>query len=146
METRTIGPAEVAQMLAEQKDARTKRLAAGIPALERLIKVGLRDTGQSQVCGRFLIGLYNGPKYPFDLTELRRLDNELLEDCLSVLRMDANPVKEVHRLIDDGETIFHRLRMDWATRSEAEQWPDEDRAEWFSMRKKRVDDGQDHEV
>lgn len=136
METRTIGPAEVAQMLAEQKEARTKRLAAGIPALERLIKVGLCDTGQSHVCGRFLLGLYNGPKYPFDLTELRRLDNELLEDCLSVLRMDANPVKEVHKMIDDGDTIFRRLRMDWTTRSEIEQWPDEDRTEWFSLYKR----------
>lgn len=143
METRTIGPAELAQMLAEQKEARTERLAAGIPALERLIKVGMRDTGQSHVCGRFLLGLYNGPKYPFDLTELRRLDNELLEDCLSVLRMDANPVKEVHQLINDGDTIFRRLRMDWATRSEAEQWPHEDRAVWFSMRKNTELDGQE---
>jgi hypothetical protein len=145
METRTIGPAEFAQMLAEQKESRTKRLAAGIPALERLIKVAMHDTGQSQVCGRFLLGLYNGPKYPFDLTELRRLDNELLEDCLSVLRMDANPVKEVHRLIDDGDTIFRRLRMDWSTRSEAEQWPDEDRAEWFSLYKRSEPNRQEFE-
>lgn len=136
METRTIGAAELAEMLAEQKEARTKRLAAGIPALDRLVKVALHDTGQSQVCGRFLLGLYNGPRYLFDLTELRRLDNELVEDCLSVLRMDANPVKEVHQLIDNGDTIFRRLRMNWATRDEAEQWPDEDRAEWFSLRRK----------
>jgi hypothetical protein len=133
MEMRTIGTAEFAKMLSDQKEARTKRLAAGIPALERLIEVGLRDTGQSEVCGRFLLGLYNGPKYLFDLTELRRLDIELMEDCLSVLRMDANPVKEVHELITDGHAIFRRLRMDWATRSEVEQWPDEDRAEWFSL-------------
>ncbi|MCY1426092.1 hypothetical protein D9M71_419030 [compost metagenome] len=134
METKTFGPAELAQMLAEQKAARTQRLEAGIPALDRLVAVAQRDTGQSEVCGRFLLGVYNGPFYRFDLTELRRLDNELLEDCLAVLRMDANPVKEVHRLIDDGDSVFRQLRMFWATSAEVANWPEEDKSEWQSYR------------
>lgn len=145
METRTIGPTELAQMLSDQKEARTKRLAAGIPALERLIEVAKHDTGQSEVCGRFLLGLYNGPKYQFDLTEFRRLDTELMEDCLSVLRMDANPVKEVHRLIDDGDRVFRRLRMDWATRSEVANWSEEDRAEWLSLYRRSESNRQEDE-
>lgn len=129
METKTIGAAEVAQMI-EAENAKVKEcLAAGIPAVIRLVKVAQSDTGQSQVCGRFLLGLYDGPCYRFDLTDLRRLDSALVDDCLAVLRMDANPVREVHRLIDDGDAVFRRLRMSWASDDEAADWPEEERAE-----------------
>lgn len=130
METRTIGAAEVAEKIEAENAKLRERLAAGIPALIRLVKVALSDTGQSQVCGRFLLGLYNGPCYRFDLTDLRRLDSTLFDDCLAVLRMDANPVREVHRLIDDGDAVFHRLRMYWATEDEASDWPQDERNEW----------------
>jgi hypothetical protein len=145
METNTIGPAELARMLAEQNEDQAKKLAAGVPALERLINVASHDTGQSHVCGRFLLGLYNGPEYPFVLTEMRRLDNELIEDCLTVLRMDADSVNEVHQLIPDGVAIFRRLRMAWTTRREVEQWSEEDRAEWLSLYKRSGPDGQEDE-
>jgi hypothetical protein len=80
-----------------------------------------------------LLGLYNGPYYRFDLTELRRLDNELLEDCLALLRMDATPVKEVHQLIEDGDAVFRSLRMSWATSCEVANWEEDDQAEWHSV-------------
>lgn len=130
METRTIGAAEVAEMIAAENARQRERLAAGIPALLRLVKVALSDTGQSQVCGRFLLGLYNGPCYRFDLTDLRRLDAVLFDDCMSVLRMDANPVREIHNLIEDGDVVFRRLRMYWATEDEASDWPQDERNEW----------------
>lgn len=130
METRVIGAAEVVQMI-EAENAKVKeRLAAGIPALMRLVKVAQSDTGQSQVCGRFLLGLYNGPCYRFDLTDFRRLDTALFDDCLSVLQMDANPIREVHRLIEDGDAVFYRLRMCWASAEESAGWPEAERAEW----------------
>jgi hypothetical protein len=130
METKTISVAEVAEKIEAEKSKQRARFAAGIPALERLVKVALSDTGQSQVCGRFLLGLYNGPCYRFDLTDLRRLDTELFDDCMSVLRMDANPVREVHNLIEDGDVVFRRLRMYWATEDEASDWPQDERNEW----------------
>lgn len=134
METRTIGAAEVAQKI-EVENAKVKeRLAAGIPALMRLVKVALSDTGQSRVCGRFLLGLYNGGYYRFDLTDFRSLDTELFEDCLSVLKMDANPIREVHRLIEDGDAVFHRLRMYWASEEEAAGFTESDRVAWSQGR------------
>lgn len=130
METREVGPAEVARMLAEQQEDQRQRLKAGIPALDRLVEVARRDTGQSRVCGRFLLGLYNGGYYRFNLNDLRGLDTELLDDCLAVLRMDARPVREVHQLIEGGEAVFRSLRMAWATGEEAERFSEDDRAEW----------------
>lgn len=87
---------------------------AGIEALVRLVPVAQRDTGQSGVVGRFLLGLYNGPAFPFDLTELRRLDAGLLDDCLAVIRLDSTPEQEVHTYLPNGESIWSDFRERWA--------------------------------
>jgi hypothetical protein len=87
---------------------------AGIEALVRLLPVAQRDTGQSGVIGRFLLGLYNGPAHPFDLTELRRLDAGLFDDCVAVLRLDNSPEQEVHTYFPDGDAIWQDLRRVWA--------------------------------
>lgn len=84
--------------------------AAGLDALKRLFPVALRDTGQSRVVARFLLGLYNGQGYPFDLTDFRLLDGALFDDCLAVLRMDYNPEREVHQYLVNGHEVFARLR------------------------------------
>lgn len=83
--------------------------ASGLPALSRLVAIAQRDTGQSRIVGHFLLGLYNGPEYPFDLTDLRALDQEIHNDCLAVLMMDWSPEREVHELIDDGQRIWAEL-------------------------------------
>lgn len=88
--------------------------AVGIDALLRLVPVAQRDTGQSGVVARFLLALYNGPVHPFDLTELRRLDAGLFEDCIAVLRLDNSPEQEVHTYIHDGDAIWEKLRRNWA--------------------------------
>lgn len=84
--------------------------AAGLAALQRLVPVAMNGTGQSRVIGRFLLGLYNGSGYPFDMTSLRLLDGELFDDCLAVLRLDNAPEHEVHEYLKDGEAVFAELR------------------------------------
>lgn len=84
--------------------------AEGIPALERLAIVARRDTGQARTIGLFLLGLYNGNAYPFNLSRLRGLDLDLYSDCLAVLSMDYHPTMEVHEYIDDGNELFKKLR------------------------------------
>lgn len=86
---------------------------AGIAALQRLLPVAQGDTGQSGVVARFLLGLYNGQAFKFDLTDLRYLDSKLVEDCLALLRMDSNPEKEVHQYIENGQEIWQGLRRTW---------------------------------
>lgn len=88
---------------------------AGIAALHRLLKVAHSGTGQSAVAARFLLGLYNGRDFKFDLTDLRYLDTSLVEDCLALLRMDSTPEMEVHQYIENGQEIWQGLRRSWIT-------------------------------
>ncbi|SFL31518.1 hypothetical protein [Pseudomonas sp. NFACC46-3] len=87
---------------------------AGIKALHRLMPVAQGHSGQSGVIGRFLLGLYNGQDYPFDMTELRRLDAALFDDCITVLRLDNTTEREVHRYFENGDAIWEELRNRWA--------------------------------
>ena len=105
--------AHLAQMLAEQEQHRKARRAAGLNALQRLVPIALGHTGQCRVVGRFLLGLYNGPHYRFDLTDLRLLDTPVHEDCLKVLMLDHSPEREVHEYIEDGLAKWQRLISMW---------------------------------
>nr|WP_294867642.1 hypothetical protein [uncultured Pseudogulbenkiania sp.] len=86
--------------------------AKGREALGRLIKVAQRDTGQSRKVAAFLLGCYNGTRFPFDLTDFRGLDFSLFEDCMTVLRMDYQPSQEVHCYFKNGGALFERLATD----------------------------------
>lgn len=91
---------------------------AAIPALERLAIVAGRDTGQSETVRLFLLGLYNGYAFPFNLVALRGLDKSLFEDCMSVLTLDARVTKqEIHLYFYNGGELFER----WARMSGGEQ-------------------------
>ncbi|WP_350156211.1 DUF7673 family protein [Pseudomonas kurunegalensis] len=96
------------------KDERPTNREAGIQALARLVPIALQDSGQSRTVGRFLLGLYNGPEFPFTLTDLRSLDAGLFDDCLAVLRLDNVPELEVHEYLPKGKMIFNQLREYWA--------------------------------
>lgn len=81
----------------------------GIPALLRLVKIADRDTGQASTVRLFLLGLYNGYRFPFNLIKLRGLDKTLFDDCIAVLTLDARvTAKEVHLYIDHGSQRFER--------------------------------------
>jgi hypothetical protein len=87
----------------------------GVAALQRLYQVAQGDSGQCRHIARFLVGLYNGQRFPFDLTDLRCIDTKLFNDCLAVLRMDARPKREVHTFFEDGgrkwEAMIERRSM-----------------------------------
>lgn len=72
-------------------------------AVRRLYETAamMLDTGGGSRCAKLLLGLYNGSRFPFDLTDLRSLDTELFEAAMVVLRMDARHTWcEVHVLLD----------------------------------------------
>lgn len=97
---------DLMRRIAAQREERTQADAAGEPALLRLVAVAKRDTGQSGKVRRFLLGCYNGEAFPFDLTDLRGLDQDLFDDCLRVLRMDRFCSSEVHRRFPEGRDLF----------------------------------------
>lgn len=67
-------PHDYLQLIHDFQARQQENEVAGITALKRLLPIAQRDSGQSGVIGRFLLGLYNGQAHRFDLTELRRLD------------------------------------------------------------------------
>jgi len=80
------------------------------------------DTGGGSTCSRLLLGIYNGNRFPFDLTDLRRLDNKHLAAALTVLHMDASRTwVEIHVLLDailnvpPGKSTGHTFEV-WAHR------------------------------
>lgn len=81
-------------------------------ALIRLWNVTQRhDAGTSGArrAARGLLGLYNGPRFPFDLTDLRAVDTEIMNDALSVISEDARRCQhEVHSWLNilTGRTDF----------------------------------------
>lgn len=86
----------------------------GVAALRRLYLVACRDSGQCRYIARFLLGLYNGSRFPFDLTDLRAIDTELFDDCMAVLNMDARITRqEVHTYFEDGGAKFEQLAKRW---------------------------------
>ncbi len=87
---------------------------AGVEALRRLLKVANGHSGKCRYVARFLLGLYNGNRFPFDLTHLRAIDDALFEDCMTVLRMDARLTRrEVHNYIEAGDNKWEQLASDW---------------------------------
>lgn len=68
-----------------------------LQALERVFQeADGGDHGGAKVCQRLLLGLYNGRRFPFDLTDLRRLDLANFDAALKVLAMDYQPSMEIH--------------------------------------------------
>lgn len=100
------------QVAALQED-RPRVRQQGVDALKRLLGVAQSDTGQSRRIAFFLLGLYNGVRFPFDLTDFRGLDYALFQDCLSVLALDYQPEIEVHEYFANGSELFERLASSW---------------------------------
>lgn len=65
-------------------------------------------TGNARRLAWFIAGLYNGDDYPFDLTELRGLDDELANACLDYLNYDRLGISEVHNHLPGGDQQLHR--------------------------------------
>jgi hypothetical protein len=93
-------------------DERQLQLMEAIFALKRLVDVAQGSSGQPPRVARLLLGLYNGYCYPFDLTELRALDSEIIDDCLTVLSADAHGLfsREIHLYFEKGNDLFQRIR------------------------------------
>lgn len=86
----------------------------GVAALKRLYGVATGHSGQCRYIARFLLGLYNGTRFKFDLTDLRAIDTALYEDCIRVLHMDARLTKrEVHTYFENGSQKWEALAVDW---------------------------------
>jgi hypothetical protein len=105
-----------ADLQARVSKARAGLERDGVESLARLIAIGNRDSGQCRHVRAFLIGLYNGQVFPFDMTCMRAVDSAIANDMLAVLAMDVHTCTvEVHQRIPGVSNVI----ADWA----AEVWP-----------------------
>ena len=88
-------------------------LQHGVDALIRLLDIAHSNSGQPRIVARFLMSLYNGDRFPFDISDFRCLDSEIFADCLAVLQLDNQFSYQVHRYIQDGENVWERLAKRW---------------------------------
>lgn len=69
-------------------------------SLYKLVK-RCRDTGGGIRATKFLLGLYNGDRFPFDLTDLRSFDDVQFEAAMTLLRLEHDSRwVEIHVLLD----------------------------------------------
>ena len=92
------------QKIEAAKIEATDRAVAGLETLVATIRRN-PTAGQTRRLVRFLAGIYNGPRFPFDLTDLRGLDLNLAQACLDVLALDHFGIREIHQWgpVDDVE-------------------------------------------
>lgn len=110
----TVPDPRAGSMVQRQPAARQARTVQGIAALERLLPLGESDTGQARRVRRFLLGLYNGQAFPFDLTDLRCLDEAVQADCITALVMDMDgPEVEIHHRLPAASAIARWAEEDW---------------------------------
>lgn len=100
---------EYRSRLQAHREQRPEIVKTGREALARLATITEGDSGQCRIVASFLLGLYNGTRFPFDLTDFRGLDFDLFEDCVAVLRMDSSPDREVHHYVEGGGDRFEAL-------------------------------------
>ena len=93
---------------AEIRRRTTEDRNQGIASLRRLVEVARGASGQCRYIARFLAALYNGPRFRFDPTVLRAIDNELFEHCMAVLRLDQRCEREVHDYFPDGSRVWEQ--------------------------------------
>lgn len=82
-------------------------IVASLVELVRLASSG--DSGGECAARKLLLGLYDGSKYPFDLSELQRLDDEYFEDAMNCIRLRVRHRIEPHEFFINGSAIFKRL-------------------------------------
>jgi len=69
----------------------------------RLQPAGTRDSGQVRRVALFIAATYNGEAFPFDLFELRAVDEAINDDmlpCIDALRWGQS---DLHSLVPDGD-------------------------------------------
>ncbi|MDA8444784.1 DUF7673 family protein [Paracidovorax valerianellae] len=90
-----------AETATETKPVPTRAVGDPIEALAHFfILATTQDHSGARVAARLLLGLYNGYRFEFDLTDLRLLDASNLKRALALLELDARPRMEVHQWLD----------------------------------------------
>jgi hypothetical protein len=94
--------------------------AKGGHAFGRLLQLAeTRDSGQIRRIALFVASTYNGEAFPFDLFELRAVDEAIGDDmllCIDALRWGQC---DLYRLVPDGDKRVKKVIETWGLK-----WPE----------------------
>jgi len=109
---------DLVRVLHIEEKSRNDAEIKGVPALHRLFNIAKSNSRQALVIRRFLLGLYDGARFPVNLNSLRYIDVTLIDDALLVLGMDA---KSLSANIDDHIAKGSMFFEAWARNAEVLQ-------------------------
>ena len=102
---------------AKRSDDATRK---GAQAFARLLQLAeTRDSGQVRRVALFIAATYNGEAFPFDLFELRAVDEAISDDmllCIDALRWGQS---DLHSLVPDGDRRVRAVIEQWGLK-----WPE----------------------
>ena len=92
----------------------------GRHAFERLLQLAeTRDSGQIRCIALFVAATYNGEAFPFDLFQLRAVDEAISDDillCIDALRWAQS---DLHSLVLNGDRRVRAVINQWGLK-----WPE----------------------
>ena len=84
-----------------------------IASLERIVDyVTTDESGGAHALAQLLMSCYDGREYPFDITELCRLDDDYHEDALNVIRLRTHFNEEPHVFFVERNRLFEQIASD----------------------------------
>jgi hypothetical protein len=114
------GIEELGDDMERMRRRKSEATAKGGQAYLRLLQLAeTRDSGQIRRIALFLASTYNGEAFPFDLFELRTVDEAISDDmltCLDALRWGQ---ADLHTLVPDGDRRMKAVIELWGLK-----WPD----------------------
>jgi hypothetical protein len=95
--------------------ARDVRLSGCRRALDALFNTQRQHLGTSggRVCATLLASLYNGDRVKFDVSDLRRLDEDLFEHAINTMRLCYELNAEPHTFFTEGGRLFEEMIERW---------------------------------
>lgn len=96
--------------------------AKGGQAYLRLLHLAeTQNSGQARHVANFLASTYNGQAFPYDLYELRMVDETIGDDMLACLDALRWAQADLHTLVPDGDRRTRAVITLWGLR-----WPEAD--------------------
>ena len=98
------GPLDIDDDMQRMVLRKSEAIAKGDHALQRLLQLAeTRDSGQVRRVALFIAATYNGEGFPFDLFELRAVNEAVSDDmllCIDALHWGQS---DLHGLVPDGD-------------------------------------------
>jgi len=115
-----VGPLDIDDDMQRIALRKSEATAKGGHAFQRLLQLAeTRDSGQVRRVALYIAATYNGEAFPFDLFELRAVDETIADDmllCIDALHWGRS---DLHSLVPDGDRRVRAVIDQWGLK-----WPE----------------------